>query len=89
MTRPSRMPSGGDITLDITSVEYYDTVFALTESPLKQGMLWAGTDDGLIHAHPRRRQDLGERYSQRHAGVEHGQHHRRRALRSRNGVRRH
>jgi len=44
-----QQPSGGDITLDITSVEYYDTVFALTESPLQKGMLWAGTDDGLIH----------------------------------------
>ncbi|MGA3209883.1 MAG: hypothetical protein ABSD20_01170 [Terriglobales bacterium] len=42
-------PSGGDITLDITSVEYYDTVFALCESPLQKGLLWAGTDDGLIH----------------------------------------
>jgi len=41
-------PSGGPITLDITSVEYYDTVFALAESPLQQGLLWAGTDDGLI-----------------------------------------
>ncbi len=47
--KSKQIPSGGDITLDITSVEYYDTVFALTESPLKQGMLWAGTDDGLIH----------------------------------------
>ncbi len=42
-------PSGGDITLDITSVEYYDTVFALSESPLQKGVLWAGTDDGLIY----------------------------------------
>jgi photosystem II stability/assembly factor-like uncharacterized protein len=42
-------PSGGPITNDITSVEYYDTVFALAESPVKQGMLWAGTDDGLVH----------------------------------------
>jgi photosystem II stability/assembly factor-like uncharacterized protein len=40
--------SGGPITLDITSVEYYDTVFALAESPLQKGLLWAGTDDGLI-----------------------------------------
>ncbi len=47
--KSKQKPSGGDITLDITSVEYYDTVFALSESPLKQGMLWAGTDDGLIH----------------------------------------
>lgn len=41
-------PSGGPITLDITSVEYYDTVFAVAESPLKKGMIWAGTDDGLV-----------------------------------------
>ena len=47
--KSKQIPSGGNITLDITSVEYYDTVFALAESPLKQGMLWAGTDDGLIH----------------------------------------
>ncbi len=41
--------SGGPLTKDITSVEYYDTVFALAESPLTKGMLWAGSDDGLIH----------------------------------------
>jgi photosystem II stability/assembly factor-like uncharacterized protein len=46
--KSKQQPSGGKITLDITSVEYYDTVFALAESTLKQGMLWAGTDDGLI-----------------------------------------
>ncbi len=47
--KEKQKPSGGDITLDITSVEYYDTVFALSESPLQKGLLWAGTDDGLIH----------------------------------------
>ena len=44
-----QQPSGGPIQLDITSVEYYDTIFALTESPKQKGMIWAGTDDGLIH----------------------------------------
>ena len=44
-----QQPSGGPLTKDITSVEYYDTVFALAESPKKRGLLWAGTDDGLIH----------------------------------------
>ncbi len=44
-----QQPSGGPIQLDITSVEYYDTVFALAESPKRKGMLWAGTDDGLVH----------------------------------------
>jgi photosystem II stability/assembly factor-like uncharacterized protein len=47
--KSKQQPSGGPLTLDITSVEYYDTVFALAESPLKQGTLWAGTDDGLVH----------------------------------------
>jgi len=40
--------SGGDITLDDSGTEYYDTIFALAESPLKKGLLWVGTDDGLI-----------------------------------------
>ncbi|MCS6804911.1 MAG: glycosyl hydrolase [Acidobacteriota bacterium] len=42
-------PSGGPITKDNTSVEYYNTIFALAESPRQAGLLWAGTDDGRIH----------------------------------------
>ena len=42
-------PSGGPITKDNTSVEYYDTIFALAESPAQAGVIWAGTDDGLVH----------------------------------------
>ena len=41
--------SGGPITQDNTSVEYYCTIFALAESPLAEGTIWAGTDDGLVH----------------------------------------
>jgi photosystem II stability/assembly factor-like uncharacterized protein len=40
--------SGGPITKDNTSVEYYDTVFTIAESPVQKDLLWAGTDDGLI-----------------------------------------
>jgi photosystem II stability/assembly factor-like uncharacterized protein len=47
--KTKQQPSGGPLTNDITSVEYYDTIFALTESPVDKGTLWAGTDDGLIH----------------------------------------
>jgi photosystem II stability/assembly factor-like uncharacterized protein len=46
--RSKQKPSGGPITLDITSVEYYDTVFTVAESPVKKDMIWAGTDDGLV-----------------------------------------
>lgn len=42
-------PSGGPITRDQTSVEYYGTVFAVAESPITRGVIWAGTDDGLVH----------------------------------------
>ncbi len=42
-------PSGGPITKDNTSVEYYGTVFTLAESPKDKNVLWAGSDDGRIH----------------------------------------
>jgi photosystem II stability/assembly factor-like uncharacterized protein len=42
-------PSGGPITKDNTSVEYYCTIFAMAESPRQKGLLWAGSDDGLVH----------------------------------------
>jgi photosystem II stability/assembly factor-like uncharacterized protein len=47
---PSKLgPSGGPITRDNTGAEVYCTIFALAESPHRPGLLWAGTDDGLIH----------------------------------------
>lgn len=42
-------PSGGPITKDNTSVEYYGTIFTMAESPLAKGVIWAGSDDGLVH----------------------------------------
>ena len=41
--------SGGPITKDNTSVEYYGTIFAVAESALEPGVIWTGSDDGLIH----------------------------------------
>ena len=41
--------SGGPITQDNTSVEYYCTIFVAQESPITEGLLWVGSDDGLIH----------------------------------------
>ncbi len=40
--------SGGDITLDDSGTEYYDTIFAVAESPITKGLIWVGTDDGLV-----------------------------------------
>jgi photosystem II stability/assembly factor-like uncharacterized protein len=41
--------SGGPITGDNTGAEIYCTIFALAESPKEKGVLWAGSDDGLVH----------------------------------------
>ncbi len=41
--------SGGPLTKDNTGVEYYNTIFSVNESPVQKGLIWVGTDDGLIH----------------------------------------
>ena len=41
--------SGGPITKDNTSIEYYDTIFTVIESPLQAGTIWTGSDDGLVN----------------------------------------
>ncbi|MBW3589176.1 MAG: glycosyl hydrolase [Actinobacteria bacterium] len=41
--------SGGPITKDTSGAEHYCTIFAFAESPVKEGLFWAGTDDGLVH----------------------------------------
>ena len=46
--KSKQQDSGGPITKDQYSVEYYDVVFALAESPKQDSVLWAGTDDGLL-----------------------------------------
>ena len=47
---PSKLgSSGGPITKDNTGVEYYCTIFAAVESYHDEGVIWTGSDDGLIH----------------------------------------
>jgi photosystem II stability/assembly factor-like uncharacterized protein/cation transport regulator ChaC len=41
--------SGGPITQDNTGVEFYGTIFAMAESPQEEGVIWVGSDDGLVH----------------------------------------
>ncbi len=41
--------AGDPIQHDCTGVETYCTIFAFEESPLEKGVLWAGSDDGLVH----------------------------------------
>ena len=40
--------SGGPVTSDSSGAEEYATIVAFAESPLEKGLLWAGTDDGLV-----------------------------------------
>jgi photosystem II stability/assembly factor-like uncharacterized protein len=46
--RSKQQSSGGPITKDNTSIEYYDTIFAIAESPIEKDLVWVGTDDGLV-----------------------------------------
>ena len=41
-------PTGGPISKDMTGAECYATVFAIAESPVEEGTIWTGSDDGLI-----------------------------------------
>jgi photosystem II stability/assembly factor-like uncharacterized protein len=41
--------TGGPIHGDMTGTEWYATVYAFDESPVAKGVLWAGSDDGLVH----------------------------------------
>jgi photosystem II stability/assembly factor-like uncharacterized protein len=42
-------PSGGPITKDNSGVEYYDTIYTMDESPVQAGVIWTGSDDGLVY----------------------------------------
>jgi photosystem II stability/assembly factor-like uncharacterized protein len=48
--------SGSPITRDITGEEYYSTLYSLRESPVQEGVIWAGSNDGPVHV----TQDGGE-----------------------------
>jgi photosystem II stability/assembly factor-like uncharacterized protein len=41
--------SGSPITRDITGEEIYSTIYSLRESPLRQGVIWVGANDGPVH----------------------------------------
>ena len=41
--------SGGLITQDNTGAEFYANIFVIQESMREKGVIWVGSDDGLIH----------------------------------------
>ena len=52
-------PTGGPVNKDAVGAEIYATVFSFIESPHERGVLWAGSDDGLIHVS----RDAGENWT--------------------------
>ncbi|MFC2155176.1 WD40/YVTN/BNR-like repeat-containing protein [Acidobacteriota bacterium] len=49
-TNDSKMLSdSGGLTRDNLGVEYGCIIFAIAESPLVEGLIWVGTNDGLVH----------------------------------------
>jgi photosystem II stability/assembly factor-like uncharacterized protein len=42
-------PQSGGLTRDVTGAETHATILTLAESPVKPGIIWAGTDDGRVH----------------------------------------
>jgi len=46
---PSMQVHSGGLTYDNVGVDYGTTLYALAESPMNKDVLWAGTNDGLLH----------------------------------------
>jgi len=44
-----KQKESGGLTLDVTNAENYCTILSIAPSPVKQGVIWVGTDDGLVH----------------------------------------
>ena len=42
-------PESGGLTRDVTSAETNATIITISESPLRPGVIWVGTDDGKVH----------------------------------------
>ncbi len=45
----SRQQASGGLTTEDVSPTYYSVLFAIAESPLEPGVIWAGSNDGLVH----------------------------------------
>jgi hypothetical protein len=45
----NRQGFSGGLTGDNIGVEYFSTLFAIAESPREKGLIWTGSNDGLVH----------------------------------------
>lgn len=44
-----RQAESGGLTYDVTAAENYTTIVAIAASPVQEGVIWVGTDDGRVH----------------------------------------
>ena len=47
-TTKQRQRESGGLTYDVTAAENYTTIIAIAPSPVRQGVIWVGTDDGNV-----------------------------------------
>lgn len=59
--------NGGPLTPENVGAEFYNTIFYIVESPLEKGLIWVGSDDGLVHV-KRDGSDTWENVSPKHPG---------------------
>jgi len=48
-TPETQVISGSPITRDITGEEFFSTIYSVQESPLSEGTIWVGSNDGPVH----------------------------------------
>lgn len=44
-----KQAQSGGLTFDVTDAENHTTILTIAPSPVKQGVIWIGTDDGQVH----------------------------------------
>lgn len=48
MPEDKQVYSGSPITIDITGEEHYSVLYDIQESPIEPGVIWTGSNDGLV-----------------------------------------
>lgn len=48
-TEETQVISGYPITRDVTGEEFYSTIYSIVESPLSEGEIWTGSNDGPVY----------------------------------------
>ena len=56
-----RQDFSGGVILDATGAENFTTILSIAASPVREGVLWVGTDDGRVHVTEDGGRNLDER----------------------------